>query len=129
MCLYCIFMERGYSMTDWKEQLRNCIIKMEDLYKYITLSQAEYQALQMKKIQIKENKKRRLTIRGVLSVSVAAIAVRSFFTGNYENLFTCILTLFLFGVPLFIDKRLRIDLPPTLEAIIYLFILHNDTDF
>ena len=39
-------------MTDWKEQLRNCIIKMEDLYKYITLSQAEYQALQMKKIQI-----------------------------------------------------------------------------
>ena len=76
----------------------------------------------MKKIQIKENKKRRLTIRGVLSVSVLVIAVRSFLTGNYENLFTCILTLFLFGVPLFIDRRLRIDLPPTLEAIIYVFI-------
>ena len=30
----------------------------------------------MKKIQIKENKKRRLTIRGVLSVSVLVIAVR-----------------------------------------------------
>lgn len=76
----------------------------------------------MKKTRMTENKRWRLTLRGVLSVSVAAIAVRSFFTGNYENLFVCILTLFLFGVPLFIDRRLRIDLPPTLEAIIYIFI-------
>lgn len=76
----------------------------------------------MKIIKIKENKKRRLTIRGILSVSVAAIAIRSFFTGQYENLFTCILTLLLFCVPLYIDRRLRIDLPPTLEAIIYVFI-------
>ena len=64
----------------------------------------------MKIIKIKENKKRRLTIRGILSVSVAAIAIRSFFTGQYENLFTCILTLLLFCVPLYIDRRLRIDL-------------------
>lgn len=73
-------------------------------------------------MKIKENKKRRLTIRGILSLSVAAIAIRSFFTGQYENLFTCILTLLLFCVPLYIDRRLRIDLPPTLEAIIYVFI-------
>lgn len=76
----------------------------------------------MKIIKIKENKKRRLTIRGILSILVAAVAVRSFLAGNYENLFTCILTLLLFCVPLYIDRRLRIDLPPTLEAIIYLFI-------
>lgn len=76
----------------------------------------------MKKITIKENKKRRMTIRGVLSVTVVIVAVRSFFAGNYENLFVCVLTLFLFGVPLFIDRRLRIDLPPALEGIIYIFI-------
>ncbi len=76
----------------------------------------------MKKIQIKENKRRRMTIRGVLSALVVAVAVRSFFMGNYENIFTCVLTLALFGVPLFIDKHLRIDLPPMLEGIIYCFI-------
>lgn len=81
----------------------------------------------MKIIKIKENKKRRLTIRGILSILVAAVAVRSFLAGNYENLFTCILTLLLFCVPLYIDRRLRIDLPPTLEAIIYLFIFAADS--
>ena len=76
----------------------------------------------MKKIVIKENKKRRMTVRGVLSFFVVVTAVRSFFVGSYENIFTCVLTLILFCVPLFIDRRLRIDLPPALEGIIYCFI-------
>lgn len=76
----------------------------------------------MKRIHIKENKKRRLTIRGFLSGSVVMVAIRAFFMGNYENIFVCALTLILFGVPLFIDRRLRIDLPPVLEGIIYCFI-------
>ena len=55
-------------------------------------------------------------------IFVVVTAVRSFFVGSYENIFTCVLTLILFCVPLFIDRRLRIDLPPALEGIIYCFI-------
>lgn len=69
-----------------------------------------------------QNKRRRLTIRGVLSVLVVATAIRQTLVGNYENLFMCVLTLLLFCVPMFIDRRLGIDLPPLLETIIYCFI-------
>ncbi len=67
-------------------------------------------------------KRRRLTIRGILSIFVVITAIRASFLGNYEHLFTCILTLILFSVPMFIDHRLGIDLPPALETIIYCFI-------
>ena len=53
---------------------------------------------------------------------VVATAVRQTIVGNYENLFLCVLTLVLFCVPMFIDRRLGIDLPPALETIIYCFI-------
>ena len=68
------------------------------------------------------NKRRRLTIRGTLSALVVATAVRQTIVGNYENLVLCVLTLVLFCVPMFIDRRLGIDLPPALETIIYCFI-------
>ena len=68
------------------------------------------------------NKRRRLTIRGTLSALVVATAVRQTIVGNYENLFLCVLTLVLFCVPMFIERRLGIDLPPALETIIYCFI-------
>lgn len=67
-------------------------------------------------------KRQRLTIRGILSVLVFLTAIRAAFIGNYEHLFVCILTLLLFSVPMIIDRRLGIDLPPTLETIIYCFI-------
>jgi hypothetical protein len=66
--------------------------------------------------------KRRLTIRGVLSVLVVAAGVRSALTGQYESLFVCLLTLALFAVPTIIERGTDIDLPPTLEAIMYIFI-------
>lgn len=68
------------------------------------------------------NKRRRLTIRGLLSIIVVFVAVRAFMRGNYEHLFLCVLTLGLFCVPIFIDRKLGIDLPPALETIIYCFI-------
>lgn len=67
-------------------------------------------------------KKRRLTIRGVLSALVVATLIRQAFVGHFENVFLCVLTLILFCIPLFIDRRLGIDLPPALEGIIYCFI-------
>ena len=41
---------------------------------------------------------------------------------NYNNAFLCILTLILFMIPSFVNKRLQIELPNTLEIIILLFI-------
>lgn len=69
-----------------------------------------------------KNKKRRLTIRGVLSFFVVACMVRQGFLHNYEGLFVCVLTLLLFCVPTFIEQRTNIDLPPVLEGIMYCFI-------
>jgi len=66
--------------------------------------------------------RRRLTIRGLLSLLIVLTMIRSAFTGRYENIFTCILTLILFGMPLALEKHLAIDIPPLMEGIIYCFI-------
>ncbi len=66
--------------------------------------------------------RRKLKIRGVLSALIVVMLVRSLFTHRYENAFVCILALCLFSVPLWIEKRLAIDIPPLLEGIIYCFI-------
>ncbi len=48
--------------------------------------------------------------------------IRQIFAGEYENCFTCLLTLVLFLIPIFLDRKFKIDLPNTFEAIIVLFI-------
>ena len=58
----------------------------------------------------------------VLTCIVIVIMVSQFIIGNYENCFTCILTLILFLIPSFIDRTLKITLPHTLEVFIVLFI-------
>lgn len=58
----------------------------------------------------------------VLRILVLAVMLRQFFNGNFENFFLCILTLFLFTLPSFIERKLAVDLPDTLEIIILLFI-------
>lgn len=58
----------------------------------------------------------------VLTFIVIAIMIGQFIIGNYENCFTCVLTLVLFLIPSFVDRRLKITLPHTLEVIIVLFI-------
>ena len=58
----------------------------------------------------------------VLRLIVIAILIRQFFTGRYEHCFTCLLTLVLFMIPSFVNKKLQIQLPDTLEVVILLFI-------
>ncbi len=58
----------------------------------------------------------------VLVTVVIGVLVRQVFARNYENCFTCLLTLLLFLVPTFVERKLRISLPNTLEVIIILFI-------
>lgn len=58
----------------------------------------------------------------VLRILVILIMVAQFFNNNFENVFLCILTLFLFTMPSFIERTVKIDMPNTLEIIILLFI-------
>ena len=69
-----------------------------------------------------QNKKVILTIYLVLRILVVATMVAQFFNGNYENVMLCVLTLVLFMLPIFCERRLHIDLPDTLEVIVLLFI-------
>lgn len=58
----------------------------------------------------------------ILRASVLAIMVRQFFQQEYYDVFLCGLTLILFLIPSFFERRLHIDVPNTLEVIILLFI-------
>jgi len=71
----------------------------------------------------KKNKVRqRKIIHGILAVFVVLVMLRQFFMGNYNNVFVCVMTLVLFMIPSFVDRKLKIHLPLTLEAVIMFFI-------
>lgn len=57
-----------------------------------------------------------------LRLLVIIILIAEIFSQNYNNILLCILTLVLFMVPSFFNKRLNIVLPNTLEIIVLLFI-------
>ena len=72
-------------------------------------------------MEIREHKSS-FAVYVVLRMLGLAMAILQFFNGDYENVFLCILTLVLFTLPTIIERRVRIDLPDTLEIIILLFI-------
>lgn len=57
-----------------------------------------------------------------LRISVVVVMIAQGFNHNYENVFLCILTLILFMMPTFIERKLHIRFPDTMEIIILLFI-------
>ena len=71
--------------------------------------------------RVKENKAT-FIIYTILRVLIVVVMIRSIFIGNYEGVFTCILTLLLLLIPSFLKGALRISIPPLFESIIYLFI-------
>ncbi len=58
----------------------------------------------------------------VLRALVIAVMILQFFNRKYYDVFLCALTLLLFLIPSFVERRLHIDVPNTLEVIILLFI-------
>ena len=56
----------------------------------------------------------------ILRIVVLLTLVSSIIRGEYENAFVCLLVLFLFMLPLFIQQNFGIELPSTLEIIILL---------
>ena len=71
---------------------------------------------------LREKKGAVVTVYIVLRLAVILVLIAQFFKGNFENVFLCILTLVLFLVPTFIERKIHVDLPDTLEVIILLFI-------
>ena len=69
----------------------------------------------------KENKTA-FIIYTVLRILIVVVMIRAIIIGNYEAVFTCILTLLLLLIPSFLKGALRISIPPLFESIIYLFI-------
>ena len=57
-----------------------------------------------------------------LRLLVVGIGVRAFFTQSYESVFYCVLTLILFTMPSFVERKFGIELPSLLEIIVLLFI-------
>ena len=75
--------------------------------------------------------KGKLTLKGFLSFLVILTMVRQFFLGNYGNIFLGILTLILFTIPVIVDRRLDVDIPNALQAVILIWdtILHTTNGF
>lgn len=57
-----------------------------------------------------------------LRILVVIVLIAEAFNHNYNNVFLCVLTLVLFMIPHFLNKRMNIVLPGTLEVIVLLFI-------
>ena len=58
----------------------------------------------------------------ILRILVILTAVRAFIRRDYESLALCILTLCLFVLPSFLEKKLKVEIPSTMEIIILFFI-------
>lgn len=58
----------------------------------------------------------------ILRALVIAVLVRKIFQQEYYDVFLCSLTLLLFTIPSFVERKMHIDVPNTLEVIILLFI-------
>ncbi len=74
------------------------------------------------KENIKDFDKKTIAVYFTLRLLVILVMIIQILHGNWEAVFLCVLTLFLFLVPFFIDKKLKIDLPTPLEIVILLFI-------
>lgn len=62
------------------------------------------------------------TIYTLLRYSVLVVMAAQISNRDFESVFLCALTLVLFLIPNFIERRLHIDVPDTLEVLILLFI-------
>ncbi len=62
------------------------------------------------------------TVYVVLRALVLLVLILQLMNGEYYDVFLCSLTLVLFLIPSFVERRLHIDVPNTLEVIILLFI-------
>ncbi len=70
----------------------------------------------------KESKRSSIAVYFTLRALVIICMTLEFLRGDINNAILCILSLVLFVMPFFIEKRFKIELPNTMEIIIMLFI-------
>ena len=63
-----------------------------------------------------------LLIYAIVRLLVIAIMIHAIIEGNYENVFTCVLTLFLLMLPVLVERKFGINIPSALEITLVLFI-------
>lgn len=74
------------------------------------------------KLAIKNSSKGSLWTYIILRILTIVCLVRELFNANYENALLCILSLILFLLPAFIERKFKIDFPSVFEIIVLLFI-------
>ncbi len=74
------------------------------------------------KTKIKNHFKRKSIVNIILSAIVLIVMVARFIRADYYSVFLCLLTLALFYIPTFVDRKMHVTLPKELETIILLFI-------
>lgn len=72
-----------------------------------------------------ETNKKSIVVYLILRLLVIISMIFQILRGNFENVFMCILSLFLFTIPTIVSEKYKIKLPSLLEAIIYLFIFSS----
>jgi len=75
---------------------------------------------------LNEKPKKTIAVYIILRMLVIAVLIIQAVHGYYYNVFLCILTLLLFFIPAFVDRKLNIKLPSVLEVIILLFIFSSE---
>lgn len=58
----------------------------------------------------------------VLRFTVILILIRCILRGDIESAFVCVLVLVIYLLPQFVENRLNIDIPTTLEVVIFVFV-------
>ena len=71
---------------------------------------------------LKGNDKKSLTVYFIFRFLIIVCMIRELFNGNFQNAALCVLSLFLLILPFFLEKKLKVQFPSTLEIIIFVFI-------
>lgn len=72
---------------------------------------------------LEENRsKASIAVYIILRLVVLGVMIAQIFNNNWHNVMTCALTLVLFMMPTIISRKLSINLPTALEAVIVFFI-------
>ena len=69
-----------------------------------------------------ENSKISVFIYILLRTLIIVCLIRELMLGNFGHVLLCILSLFLFALPFFIEKKFKIEFPSIIEILIFLFI-------
>lgn len=73
-----------------------------------------------------QNKKTVMAVYFVLRALVLLTMAHQLVVKHYDNVFLCLLTLVLFLLPSFLERKLKIELPNALEIVILFFIFAAD---